>query len=250
MLIQSDYHIHASFYRVKKADDLPGPTAAEQLAASRAAGSVYVGIVEHCNAAPKHPFYCLEELAKEYHSPGFLRENVFFGVESDLNEDGSDHCGKEGREKLKLHYVIGSVHLNPKTGLTIEEYIAQEHKRITNALKYNSNVDFIGHPFGEGHRWERSGDIENWNWGLIPENFIEDVLRCARESGKALEINRPRFEDPVYLDFLKRIRDDKIFFEVGSDAHRANEAHTASVDRTKKLDELGFKEEYHWRAVK
>ena len=114
----------------------------------------------------------------------------------------------------------------------------------------DSNVDFIGHPFGEGHRWERSGDIENWNWGLIPENFIEDVLRCARESGKALEINRPRFEDPVYLDFLKRIRDDKIFFEVGSDAHRANEAHTASVDRTKKLDELGFKEEYHWRAVK
>ena len=146
MLIQSDYHIHASFYRVKKADDLPGPIAAEQLSASRAAGNVYVGIVEHCNAAPKHPFYCLEELAKEYYSPEFPRENAFFGVESDLNEDGSDHCGKEGREKLKLHYVIGSVHLNPKTGLTVEEYIAQEHKRITNALKYNSNVDFIGHP--------------------------------------------------------------------------------------------------------
>ena len=66
MLIQSDYHIHASFYRVKRETDDPGPTAAEQLAAARAAGSVYVGVLEHCNASSKHPFYCLEELAKEY----------------------------------------------------------------------------------------------------------------------------------------------------------------------------------------
>ena len=31
MLIQSDYHIHASFYRVKGPGADPGPTAAEQL---------------------------------------------------------------------------------------------------------------------------------------------------------------------------------------------------------------------------
>ena len=71
MLIQSDYHIHASFDRVKAAAAVPGPTAAEQLAAAREAGSVYVGIVEHCNDSPKHPFYCLEELAAEFYSPEF-----------------------------------------------------------------------------------------------------------------------------------------------------------------------------------
>ena len=38
MLIQSDYHIHASFYRVKGPGAEPGPTAAEQLAAARGAG--------------------------------------------------------------------------------------------------------------------------------------------------------------------------------------------------------------------
>ncbi|MBR2873036.1 MAG: hypothetical protein IKB99_06025, partial [Lentisphaeria bacterium] len=85
MLIQSDYHIHASFYRLKKATDVPGPTAAEQLAAAREAGSVYVGIVEHCNTAEKHPFSCLQELSREYYSSGFPRENVFLGVESDLS---------------------------------------------------------------------------------------------------------------------------------------------------------------------
>ena len=209
-----------------------------------------MGIVEHCNASPKHPFYCLEELAAEFYAPEFPRENVFLGVEADLADDGSDFCGREGREKLGLHYVIGSVHCSPKTCKTLEEYVALEHRRITNALKYNSNVDFIGHPFGEGIRWERSGDVEKWHWGLIPENYIEEILHLAKESGKALEINRPNFEDPVYLDFLNRIRDEKIFFEVGSDAHRADVNNTAAAERTKKLEELGFQEEYHWRAVK
>ena len=249
MLIQSDYHIHASFYRVRKEDDPPRPKAAEQLAAAREAGSVYVGIVEHCNNSPKHPFYCLEELAAEFYSPEFPRNNVFFGVEADLKDDGSDFCGREGREKLGLHYVIGSVHDSPKSGKNIEEYIAWEYKCITNALKYNTNIDFIGHPFGEGVRWERSGDIPKWHWGLIPQNFLEDILHFAKESGKALEINRPCFDDPVYVDFLKRLRDDRILFEVGSDAHRASAVH-AAAERTKKLEALGFQEEYHWRAVK
>ena len=80
MLIQSDYHIHASFYRVKGTEADSRPTAAEQLEAARNAGTVYVGIVEHCNDSPKHPFYCLEELAEEYYAPAFPRENVFLGV--------------------------------------------------------------------------------------------------------------------------------------------------------------------------
>ena len=116
-------------------------------------------------------------------------------------------------------------------------------------MKYNSNIDFIGHPFGEGHRWERSGDIPLWHWGLIPQNFLEDILHFAKESGKALEINRPYFEDPVYLDFLKRIRDEKILFEVGSDAHAPGSC-PAAAERTKKLEDLGFREEYHWRPFK
>ncbi|MBQ9087288.1 MAG: hypothetical protein IJY46_00760 [Lentisphaeria bacterium] len=246
MLIQSDYHIHASFYRVKRETDDPGPTAAEQVAAARAAGSVYVGVLEHCNASSKHPFYCLEELSNEYYSPGFPAENVFLGVEADLNDDGSDFCGQAGREKLQLHYVTGSVHCSPEKISSIEEYLAWEHRCIINALKYNPNVDIIGHPFGEGKRWVKSGDIACWHWGLIPENYLEDILHLASETGKALEINRGDFDDPVYMDFLRKMRDSNIIFEVGSDAHIPGNCVKAAV-RTQKLDELGFKKENHWR---
>ena len=102
MLIQSDYHIHASFYRPKNPGDIAGPTVKEQVDAARSAGSQIVGILEHCNYSPRHPFYCLEEMAAEYYAPDFNRENVYLGVEADLQDDGSDCCGREGREKLKL----------------------------------------------------------------------------------------------------------------------------------------------------
>lgn len=247
MLIQSDYHIHASFYRLKKAEDLPGPTAAEQLAAARASGSRYVGIIEHCNTAAKHPFFCLEDLSKEFYSPEFPKENVYLGVESDLAADGSDHCGKAGREKLRLHYVIGSVHCSPSPELPFEAYLELEYKSIANALKHNSNIDFIGHPFGEGIRWERSGYIAKWNWSLIPQNYLEEILHLAKETGKALEINRSDFSDPVYLDFLARIRDEKILFEVGSDAHNTENTSLAH-SRTEVLEKMGFEEQSHWRV--
>lgn len=246
MLIQSDYHIHASFYRVRKEGAEPGPTAAEQLAAARAAGTELVGIVEHCNDAPHHPFRCLEELSAEYHAPGFPRENVFLGVEADLAEDGSDHCGPGGRAKLGLHYVIGSVHVSPVTIPDFSAYIEYEYKRIANALKHNANVEIIGHPFGEGIRWEKAGIIPKWHWGLIPEEFLSEILRLAKESGKALEVNRCDFTDSVYLDFLREVKSGNILFAASSDAHRTNSVVNAPA-RTRVLEALGFQESCHWR---
>ena len=249
MLVQSDYHIHAAFYRLKKEGDIPGPTALEQLTAARDAGSQLAGIVEHCNTAAKHPFSCLEDLSREFHSENFPRANAFLGVESDLSEDGSDHCGPAGRKKLKLDYVIGSVHCSPAVIPDFNEYLASEYKRITNALKYNNNIDIIGHPFGEGIRWERKEIIARWEWSLIPEHFLDEILRLARETGKALEINRCDFTDPVYRDFLNRIRDEKIFFEVGSDAH-STAGTVEAFSRTRELEKSGFLEQYHWSPLK
>ncbi len=247
MLIQSDYHIHASFYRVKTPDALPGPRAFEQVASARAAGDVYVGIVEHCNASPRHPFYCLEELASEYYADGFDRENVFLGVEADLAEDGSDACGRSGREKLRLHYVIGSVHLSPSLIPDITGYMASEFKRITNALKYNGNVNIIGHPFGEGFRWAKAEKIPQWSWSLIPENYLDEIIRLAIDSGKALEINRSDFSDPVYVEFLRRMRDGNVRFSVGSDAHFP-EGTVDAAKRSAELEKLGFIENNHWKV--
>ena len=248
MLIQSDYHIHASFYRVKGPGADPGPTAAEQLAAARSAGSRYVGILEHCNGAAHHPFYCLEQLSAEYHALGFDRENVFLGTEADLAEDGTDFCGRAGREKLGLHYVIGSVHLSPVKTPDFSGYLNSEYRRIVNALKSNGNIEIIGHPFGEGIRWEKAGIIPKWDWSLIPENHLTEILHLAAETGKALEVNRCDFSDPVYLDFLKEVRDRKILFTAGSDAHDTCGT-VLAAERTRFLEGMGFQEEYHWRPV-
>ena len=249
MLIQSDYHIHASFYRAKNPGDVSGPVAAEQRDAARAAGNKYIGILEHCNASPRHPFHCLEELSAEYYSDGFDRDNIFLGVEADLADDGSDACGDSGRKHLKLHYVIGSVHLSPKIIPDVYDYIDTEYRRITNALKYNDNVNIIGHPFGEGIRYERAGVVEKWGFDLIPEKYLEEIIMLAKNSGKALEINRCHEDDPVYVDFLKKWCAENICFTVGSDAHFTENTDKAAL-RTRWAEELGFKEENHWRIEK
>ena len=246
MLVQSDYHIHASFHRIPKPGAAIGPPAAEQVAAARAAGSRFVGVVEHCNHAPYHPFRCLEALSAEVHSSRFDRDGVFLGVEADLADDGSDCCGRAGREKLKLDYVIGSGHCSPSVSPDLRAYLETEHRRIVGALERNGNIDIIGHPFGEGIRWEKAGLIPRWSWSLIPEEYIADILRAAENSGKALEVNRGDFTDPVYLDFLKNIRDRHILFSVGSDAHDTA-ATVRAAERTAALDRLGFAEGFHWR---
>ena len=247
MLIQSDYHIHASFYRLKTPEAPAGPTAAEQIAAARAAGSRYVGILEHCNMAKHHPFHCLEELSAEFHSPGFKRQDAFLGVEADLDDDGSDACGKNGREKLHLDYVIGSVHLSPARIPDVNTYLETEYRRIRNALICTDNVNVIGHPFGEGIRYERAGLVPKWGFHLIPRKWLDELIALAVNSGKALEINRCDPEDPAYRDFLMCLRDSGAWFSIGSDAHSTAGVEAAKT-RTRWLESLGFQEEHHWRV--
>lgn len=246
MLMQSDYHIHAAFYRVKDPDAAIGPTAKEQLSAARAAGSRFVGILEHCNQSPRHPFHCLEELSAEFHAPDFDRTDAFLGVEADLADDGSDACGRAGREKLQLDYVIGSVHLTPKIFPDVHDYIKTEYTRIRQTLMHNDNVDIIGHPFGEGYRWETGGQIPKWGFQLIPQAWLDDLIRLAVASGKALEVNRCDPQDPAYCSFLERLRDSGAWFSVGSDAHTTAVTPQAAI-RTRWLETMGFEEQHHWR---
>jgi histidinol phosphatase-like PHP family hydrolase len=248
MLIQSDYHIHASFYRVKAEGAVPGPTAAEQQAAARAAGNRFIGILEHCNHAKHHPFHCLEELAAEYHAPAFDRSDTALGVEADLHDDGSDDCGAEGRARLGLHYVIGSVHLAPKLIADVETYIRTEYTRLRSTLLHNRNVDVIGHPFGEGYRWVNAGIIPRWGFDLIPPEYLAEIVELAKASGKALEINRNDPNDKTYVAWLARIRDAGIPISIGSDAHTPDGCPQAAI-RTRWAESLGFTEAQHWKPA-
>ena len=248
MILQSDYHIHASFYRLKAADAEPGPTAAEQQAAARAAGNRYIGILEHCNHAKHHPFHCLELLSGEYHAPGFDRSDTFLGVEADLNNDGTDDCGVEGRARFGLHYVIGSVHLSPKIIPDVESYIRIEYLRIRNTLLTNRNVDIIGHPFGEGYRYQAAGIVPNWGFHLIPPEYLREIADLAKRYRVALEINRNDPSDEVYVAFLKHLCSSKMLFAIASDAHKPECCPDAAI-RTRWAKSLGFSEEFHWKPA-
>ena len=248
MILQSDYHIHASFYRIKAADADPGPTAAEQQAAARAAGNHYIGILEHCNHAKHHPFHCLEELSAEYYAPHFDRSDTFLGVEADLNDDGTDVCGIEGRAKLGLHYVIGSVHLSPKIIPDVETYIRTEYLRIRNTLLTNRNVDIIGHPFGEGYRYQKAGIVPSWGFHLVPPEYLKEIAVLAKRYRVALEINRNDPSDEVYVAFLKDLCRSKNLFSIGSDAHSIEGCPDAAI-RTRWAESLGFSEEHHWKPA-
>ncbi len=249
MLIQSDYHIHASYYRVRPEGAVVGPTAAQQQAAARAAGCRYVGLIEHCNSSPKHPFSCLEALSEEYYSDGFDRQNTYLGVEADLQYDGSDACGSDGRQKLRLHYVIGSIHPSLAAIPTVEDYIRIEFNRIRNALIHNRNVDCIGHPFREGFRYEKAGIIPRWGYDLIPSEYLQEILKLAKEKHVALEINRSGSQNAAYRQFWEAVRDNHILFAIGSDAHTTGTC-PAVVERTQWAEALGLQEEYHWKPFR
>lgn len=248
MLLQSDFHIHAPFYRKREAGiDGPWPTVAQQQQAARAAGSRLVGIVDHCDTDPTHTFRCLEELAAEYHADAFDRTDTWLGVEADLHDDGSDECGPEGRAKLGLHYVIGSVHPSERFA-TVQSYIDMEFRRIRNALLHNRNIDVIGHPFGAGRNFERNGTIPKWRFGLIPREYLQEMVRLAAERHVALEVNRCLFDDEDYIRFWQDIRDAGVLFEIGSDAHKTA-AMPVIRERTAWAEGLGLKEENHWRPA-
>ena len=116
-------------------------------------------------------------------------------------------------------------------------------------MEFNDNINIIGHPFGEGIRWARAGKIAQWEWSLIPADYLTEILHLARENGKALEINRSNINDPVYRDFLLHMRDEKVMWTVGSDAHVTGMT-TVAAERTKMVEDLGFSEEQHWRIKK
>ncbi len=248
MLAQSDYHIHASFYRIRQEGEELGPTVAEQQRSARAQGCRFVGIVEHCNKDPRHPFHCLEELSAEYHSASFDRTDTWLGVEADLHDDGSDDCGAEGRAKLGLHYVIGSVHLDENHPATVEGYVDMEFRRIRNALLHNPNIDIIGHPFGSMNFYERTGVIPKWDFGLVPREYLQEIVHLAVERRVALEMNRCLMEDPAYIRFWEDIRDAGALFEIGSDAHKTGATYVIQT-RTEFAQHLGLQEDRHWKPT-
>ena len=244
MADHDDFHIHATRYRRRENLEAPGgATVAEQIAAARSNGTRRVGIVEHCNASPRHPWPCLEELRTEFEA--VADPECFRGVEADLLPGGLDSCTIRGRELLKLDYVIGSVHLGPPDPAGFSVYLGEEFVRLAAAAEHNPNIDVIGHPFISGLRYAAAGAVPRWSFDLVPLPWQETLLDLCRRHGKAIELNCRDISEPGWLAFLDRVRRSGVRYSIGSDAHdTGRQKFAAGLWRL--VEDMGLDPELQW----
>ncbi len=243
MLLKKDLHIHATAYNMSPTVDHSVANVVKQC---RQNGLDYAGILEHLNFNKKHPLHCIESLIADFRELE-LPNSFFVGVEADINPDGSDSCGTELRQQLGLDYIIGSVHLGPQHFEDVEDYIDEELQRITNTLQHNTNIDIIGHPWVQGIRWERNGTIAHWDFGMVPDTYLEQIIDLAISHKKAIEVNNLPgiFVQESYQLFLKKLLTSEVKISVGSDAHRMENIKESNI-RTQILEQLGFTDERIW----
>ena len=197
--ILSDLHMHSTFS--------DGDASMEDMvAAAKKKGLRYVAITDHASAmgmvkgikrdGPTFKDYlskirALQKKTKDIH--------ILAGAEVDIGKDGglylSDAMLKE------LDWIVASVHQ------FFHEDIASTTKRLIRAIR-NPYVHTIGHP---------TARILGQREGITFD--IDGVLKAARESGTAMELNAS-FERLDLCDaHLKRAKELGVKITIGSDAH-------------------------------
>jgi DNA polymerase (family 10) len=124
---------------------------------------------------------------------------VLHGAEVDIRADGTlDHPDEVLAE---LDFVVASLHVS------LSQSRDQIMRRLLNAIR-NPHVDLIGHPSG---RYVPDREPVDADW--------DEVLRVARETGVALEINaNPRRLD-LDAQYARRAVQMGIPLAIDSDAH-------------------------------
>lgn len=139
---------------------------------------------------------------------------IFHGIEAKaLNENGDLDASNDMLEKADI--IIGAVHRYPgstDTNLFGKYLEPQDAARIelqlSKALLKNPHVDVLAHPGGIFRR--------RFNESL-PSGFIKQILHCACDNGKAIEINSSYLNGiHFYADIFSDINP---LVSLGSDCH-------------------------------
>jgi histidinol-phosphatase (PHP family) len=164
-----------------------------------------------------------QEYAK-YRSP-----TVLLGVEIGLSiEEVADN--RAIIENFPFDYVIGSIHIVNGVDTYIEDYYRGKTKQQAYSEYLNAMIDCLQcYPFIDslGHidyicRYARFQDRE-----LYYDEFkeaIDEVLMVVAQSGKCLELNTRRIDDPIaktnLIPIYRRFREvGGRYITIGSDAH-------------------------------
>ena len=236
---KADFHVHATYYRAW--DVRPDMKVADVVRRYEELGFSAVGVVEHLDSSPKHPFSCLRALVEEARglSP---RLSLFLGAEVDVREDGRLTCPSGLKEELGLDFLLVAVHGIGEMPDTVEEFVDIYHRALMAAAI--SEGDVVAHPW----TWRPPLDEGEWGFGRIPEEYLKEFAEALADTGKAVEVSRKAvrdFPDPAYRKFLQGVLQAGVGVSVGSDAHdRKLLGTTDDVDRF--LQEIGLKPDQLW----
>lgn len=192
--IRGDLHVHS--------DWSDGNTPLSQLAElGRSRGYQYLAVCDHSRAAayaggltPDRVRLQIKEIAAlNSKIKGF---QLLAGTEVDILADGS--LDLPDGLLADLDVVVGSIHSGFKKNVT---------PRMLKAME-NPHLDIIGHPSGRLISGRGGYDVD-----------LETVLRGAKRTGKALELNS--YYDRLDLNefYLKKARELGVAISLGTDTH-------------------------------
>jgi DNA polymerase (family X) len=185
----------------------------DMVQAARQRGLSYIAITDHSQGLAIARGLTVERLTEQAQEIKLLNQElkdfrVLHGTEMDILPDGTLDFPDKVLKKLDL--VVASVHSG--FGLPRDKMTA----RIAAAMR-NPWVSFIGHPTGR-LIGERDGyDVD-----------MEELLRVAKETGTAMEIN----SYPTRLDladrYVRRAKELGVGIAINSDAHVKSQFETLS----------------------
>ena len=246
---RADWHIHASFYRTVNRSE----TARIEPIVQRCAdlGRDMVGIGEHVNDQPKHPFECFADLASDLRA-ATLPIPAYLSAEADIVDDsGNLSVPPDIHERTGLDCLIASAH-GACQYHSLQEYLDNHHRRIMAAIIADNRADVIGHPWHHAKHLVAKAIITEWRFELVPETMIGEMIDALRDNAMAVEINHRSvrdFRDPAYRAFVRRVRDQGAMAAVGSDAHDLEGLERALAINAF-LAEMGFTDEQLWRPAR
>lgn len=199
--IKGDLHVHSEW--------TDGNNRIEDIArAARDRGYSYIALTDHSQSTriagglkPNELKEEIEEIKKINRK--FKDFTILCGSEVDIGSDGSMDFPDKLLEKLDI--VIGAIHSGFKQDRkTIT-------KRIITAIK-NPNVDIIVHPSGRLLSSREPYDVD-----------MEEVLKAARDTGTAIEINA--YYDRLDLDdiWARRAKKIGVKLAIGTDSHHIDQ---------------------------
>jgi DNA polymerase (family 10) len=209
--VKGDLHYHS---RWQESD---GTSIEEAALAARDFGYEYIGISEHTKTLKiehgldeKQLLHHISEIEKINFrlSQGSSRQakfRVLSGCEANIMQDGSIDI--DDKVLAKLDYVIAGIHSHFKMPMD------KMTERIIKAME-NPNVDIISHPTGRLIKKREEYQID-----------VEKILKAARETKTALEIN----SYPERLDlkdvYIKRAKEEGVKMVINTDSHNPSQLH-------------------------